>query len=266
MIYLQKLCYQKPEYSDYPFNLPIIKNLSEIDFCSPITLLVGENGSGKSTVLESLAAKINCTVVGGHDLQTDPTLQEIRKLAGYYKLSWNTKINRGFFMRSEDFFNFTRKLRQLKEEMIEELIRVEKDYKHRSQFARNQAKTTFQSSLDGLQNTYGGDLNELSHGESFLKLFQARFKPQSLYLLDEPEVPLSPVSQYSLMMMIKDRVDNHQAQFIIATHSPVLMSFPDALILSCDDDHLHSVNYSDLEQVSFLKSFLNNPRNYLRHI
>lgn len=266
MIYLQKLCYHKPELVDYPFNLPILKNLSEIEFCSPMTLLVGENGSGKSTILESLAAKINSTVVGGEDIKTDPTLVEIRKLVDYYKLSWNTKTSRGFFMRSEDFFNFTRRLHKIKQEMRSELQRVEKDYKNSSKFAQMQARTTFQSSLNGLQNTYEGDLNELSHGESFLRLFQSRFKPGGLYLLDEPEVPLSPLSQYSLVMMIKEMVDNHQSQFVIATHSPVLMSFPEALILSCDEGNIHSIDFEDLEQVNFLRSYLNNPQNYLRHI
>ncbi|MGC9366806.1 MAG: AAA family ATPase [bacterium] len=266
MIYLNKLCYKKPDLNCFPFNIPVVKNLNEIVFNSPVTILVGENGSGKSTILEALAAKINCTVVGGEDIKADPTLTEITKLADYFQLSWKTKTRRGFFMRSEDFFNFTRKLHKIKEEMKSELERVEKDYKNSSKFARMQARAAFQSSLYQLENTYRGDLDKLSHGESFLQLFQARFKPGGLYLLDEPEVPLSPISQYSLVMMIKEMVDNHQAQFVIATHSPVLMSFPKALIFSCDEGNIHPVSFDDLEQVNFLRSFLNNPLNYLRHI
>ncbi|HAZ44940.1 MAG TPA: hypothetical protein DCZ55_10825, partial [Cyanobacteria bacterium UBA11371] len=109
------------------------------------------------------------------------------------------------------------------------------------------------------------NLDANSHGESFLKLFQSRFVPGGLYLLDEPEAPLSPLRQLAFLSMLKDMV-NQDSQFIIATHSPILMAFPQASILSFDSYPVKEVPYDQLEQVTLTKAFLNNPESYLRHL
>ena len=142
---------------------------------------------------------------------------------------------------------------------------MEEEYRNRSKFAQNQARSAFESSLHGIESRYGENLDAHSHGESFLTLFQSRFVPKGLYILDEPEAPLSPLRQFSLMMLLKEMVEN-EAQFIIATHSPILMAFPGAEIYSCDGDCLHKVKYDELEHVNFTREFLNNPHNYLRRL
>lgn len=267
MILLNSIQYDKEDVNenDFPFVVPLINNLDKIEFNAAVTIIVGENGTGKSTLLESIAAAVDSIVVGAESMKSDKTLAHARLLGKHFKLSWRQKTKRGFFMRSEDFFNFTRKMNEMRQDMLSELQRVNNEYNNRSQFAQKQARTAFESSLHGIEGRYGENLDACSHGESFLNLFQSRFVPKGLYILDEPEAPLSPLRQYSFMMLLKKMVEEN-SQFIIATHSPILMAYPGAEIFSCDSDKLHKVKYNELDHVNFTREFLNNPDSYLRRI
>lgn len=269
MIHLRSIRYVKPVaslHSQFPFYLPLIDSLEEIHFDSPVTFLVGENGTGKSTFIEALAAAVGSIAVGAQSVQTDPTLEHARKLARQFKLVWQLKkTHRGFFLRAEDFFNFAKQLAQTRVEMEERLTEIEEEYKSRSAYAKSLAELPVKGSLHAMKSRYGEDLDANSHGESFLKLFQSRFVPNGLYLLDEPEAPLSPMRQLALMVMLRDMVDQN-SQFIIATHSPILMAFPGAKILSFDETPVREVRYDELEHVTLTRSFLNNPEQYLRHL
>jgi len=119
--------------------------------------------------------------------------------------------------------------------------------------------------LAAIEGRYGSDLDARSHGESFLELFQARLVPNGLYLLDEPEAALSPQSQLAFVAMMKDAVDQG-SQFVIATHSPVLMAIPSARILSFDEDPPAFVGFEDVDHVTLLRDFLQQPARFLRHI
>ena len=238
----------------FPFNIPLIQELEEIVFQQPITFFVGENGTGKSTLLESIAAGIGSIAVGGDDLQQDKTLQHARDLSKQLKFVWQKKTTRGFFLRAEDFFSFTKRTSQ----MTQELEDMASEYK-------GLAKQAILKEKAELVGRYGVNLDNNSHGESFLKLFQARFVPGGLYLLDEPEAPLSPMRQLSLLSMLKEMV-NLDSQFIIATHSPILMAFPGASILNFDSYPIKEIAYDELEHVSLTKAFLNNPELFLRHL
>ena len=150
-----------------------------------------------------------------------------------------------------------------REELQADLESVERDYVDRSETARQYARSAYAGQLGQMQREYGKDLDARSHGESYLALFQARFVPGGLYLLDEPETPLSPLRQLSFLVMLKNMVAQN-AQFIIATHSPIIMAFPGAVILNFDGDKIKQVYYQDLEHVCITKSFLENPDLYLR--
>lgn len=268
MIHLRSFVYKKPanhDDSDFPFNLPIFRSLHELKFTSPVTFLVGENGSGKSTLLEALACSIGSITIGSQSVQTDETLSAVRSLSKYLRLTWNKRTKRGFFLRAEDFFGYARRMAQIKAEMRADLQAVENDYKDRSELAKGLVKMPFARELSDMQRRYGDGLDSQSHGESFLVLFQSRFVPGGLYLLDEPEVPLSPLRQIGLLALIKEMI-GQDAQFIIATHSPILMAFPEAQILSFDEVPIQSVKYESLEHVNLTRDFLNNPDAFLRHL
>lgn len=250
----------------FPFTVPVIKSLPTIHFTAPVTFLVGENGAGKSTFLEAVANAAGSIAVGSDEIEHDKTLASVRALAKSLKLTWTKRTRKGFFLRAEDYFGYAKRLSRLREEMEQELREIDEEYKDRSTYAQGLAKMAHRGQLHALREQYGGDLDERSHGESFFTFFKARFVPDGLYLLDEPEAPLSPLRQLGFLSMLKDMTENHRAQFIIATHSPILMAFPGAIILSFDQNPVQSVAYDDLEHVTLTRQFLNNPQAYLRHL
>ncbi len=265
MIHLRSITKKKTKGSGFPYSVPVVRSLETLEFTSDITFFVGENGSGKSTVLEAIACAANLPTVGSSGTDYDDTLAAVRDFSQELGLVWSKRTRSGFFMRSEDFFGFVRRISQIRAEMQDELQRVDREYKGRSEAAQGLAKMAFAGELHALNQSYGDDLDANSHRESYFALFQARFKPGGLYLLDEPEAPLSPMRQLTLIAMLKQMVDA-DAQFIISTHSPILLAYPGATIYSFDEGQIESVPYDDLEHVTLTRSFLNDPAAFLRHL
>lgn len=252
--------------SGFPYDMPVMQSFAGMSFASPITFLVGENGSGKSTFLEAIACAVGSRTVGSESVDTDPTLADVRRFANdRLKLIWSKRTRAGFFMRSEDFFGFAKRMAQALSDMEQDSANVDTEYAGRSEFAKSLARMPYQREIGELRRAYGDGLDANSHGEGFFKLFRSRFTGAGLYLLDEPEAPLSPTRQLSLIAMLKQMVDQG-AQFIIATHSPILMAYPDAAIFSFDEGIIQRVEYDTLEHVTVTRNFLNNPEAYLRHL
>jgi predicted ATPase len=245
--------------------VPIIRALESLELGARVTFLVGENGSGKSTLLEGIAAAAGLPTVGSESLERDDTLTAQRELARALKLTWNRRVRRGFFLRAEDFFGFTKSLSKMRSELARRLQEVDDAFVTSSDWAKGLAKGPAANSLADMERRYGVDLDANSHGQSFLKLFGARFVPGGLYLLDEPEAPLSPQSQLALIALIGDMV-KQDAQFIIATHSPILLGFPDALIYSCDRVPIEAVPYEELDHVVITRDFLNSRERFLKYL
>ncbi len=249
----------------FPFNVPVMRSFGKLEFSDPVTFLVGENGSGKSTLMETLAIAAGSISVGSEAVQHDTTLEPVRQLAKFMRLTWQKRTHKGFYMRAEDFFGYARRIAAIQSDLRRDLEAVDEEYQGRSDYAKALAKMSYQGELGALKKSYGNGLDSRSHGESFLMLFQERFIPGGLYLLDEPEAPLSPVRQLSLLAILK-RMVAQDAQFIIATHSPILMAFPGALILNFDSGQIQRTDYADIEHVQVTRDFLNNPGLYLRHL
>ena len=247
----------------FPFNVPTIRTLEALRFDSAVTFFVGENGSGKSTLLEGIAAAAHLPAIGSADLEADITLGAQLELARALRLVWSRKTSRGFFLRAEDFFGFAKRLSTMRGEFLERIRQLEVEYSDRSAFAKALAMGPAHASLADMERRYGVDLDANSHGQSFLRLFRSRFVPEGLYLLDEPEAPLSPQSQLGLMAMIQDMLAEG-AQFIIATHSPILLAYPGATIYSFDQAPATVVPYAELDHVVLTREFLNAPERYLR--
>lgn len=266
MLHLRSLSLALPALDhEYPFSVPAVRETTELRFASDVTFFVGENGSGKSTLLEALAVKCRLPAVGSDDLARDETLRHARRLAKAMTLTWDHRALRGFFLRAEDFFGFTRRIAMEREGFKRRLEEIDEEYRDRSAHAKTLAQGPLRGSLGALERSYGADLDANSHGESFLKLFQARFAPDGLYLLDEPEAPLSPTSQLALLAMMQEMVAQG-GQFIIATHSPILLAFPGATIWSFDEGPPRTVPYGELEHVRVTRDFLTDPERFLRHL
>ena len=265
MTHLRSVSRKSGDGTGFPFDVPVVRALRELTFETPISFFVGENGSGKSTLLEALALAARLPTVGSTQAADDETLKAQRSLARSLKLVWNRRPRAGFFLRAEDFFGFTKQLSKTRAEMKQRLSELDDEYKERSAYAKGLASLPMKTSLAEMEGRYGEDLDANSHGQSFLKLFQSRFVPGGLYMLDEPEAPLSPQSQLALMTMIADMLAQN-AQFIIATHSPILLAFPGARIYSFDGGETKVVEYGALDHVNITRDFLNAPERFLRHM
>ncbi|RMH00306.1 MAG: ATP-binding cassette domain-containing protein [Chloroflexi bacterium] len=267
MIHLASVVLRQPKErgENFPFNIPALQGVREVTFSVPVTFLVGENGSGKSTFLEALAYAARLTTVGSEHVTRDETLTAVWQLGKQMRLSWRRKTHKGFFLRAEDFFGYVKRLAQMEADLKREMAEMDEETEGRSVLAQGLARMPFARELEAMRAQYGRNLATFSHGESFLELFQSRLKPNGFYLLDEPEAPLSPLRQLTLLSMIKHMVAAG-CQFVIATHSPILMAFPGAEILSFDERPLQAVPYESLEHVVVTRSFLENPEQYLRHL
>ncbi|MFD1990753.1 AAA family ATPase [Paenibacillus nicotianae] len=226
------------DFNSYPFSLPFIQHMDQLDLEYPVTFFVGENGSGKSTLLEGIAYQCGFHTAGGSRQNSYKLDQSESALGNYLRLSWLPKLTNGFFLRAESFYNFA--------------THIDETEKIRSTEYSNYS---------------GKSLHHRSHGESFLTLFTQKFasaRGQSIYLLDEPEAALSPARQLSLMRIIKDL--SPRSQFIIATHSPILLGYPDAEIISFDQDQLQPIDYQDTDHYQITRRFLENPKRILAEL
>ena len=251
----------------FPFSIPAIRELETLDLDRPVTFLVGENGSGKSTLLEALAWSVQAITVGSEPLDRDPTLEHIRPLGRALRPVWNSRVRRGFFLRAEDFFGFVKHINRSRVELQAEGSRVRAERPELPQRELDRVAAPYEGSARALTARYGENMDARSHGEQFLAFFQSRLVPGGLYLLDEPEVPLSPSRQLTLLSILKGEVERDEpSQFVIATHSPILMAFPGARILSFDDTPIQNVGYDDLEHVRLMRDFLSRPEQFLKHL
>jgi predicted ATPase len=219
-----------PSFDEYPFVLPAVRNLHSLVPHPAVTFLVGENGSGKSTLLEAIAIICGFNPEGGTRNFNFATRETHSPLHQFLKPVRGVKQPRGgFFLRAESLYNVA--------SVIDDL---------------------------GVTGYYGGvSLHAQSHGESFFTLFMEKFQGQGLYLMDEPEAALSPTRQMSLIARMHELVRDG-SQFIIATHSPILMAYPEADILQMTPDGPQTVDYTDTEHYRVTRDFLMNHKKMLR--
>jgi len=252
----------------FPFDVPAIRNQLDVpvEFTAPVTFLVGENGSGKSTFMEGVACAVALPGIGADDPSNDPTLKYGRELASVGKLRWQLRHpHKGYFFRAEDFFGFTKRMDRLKAELLAEAEQMRQDLE-RSEYARELGAGVLSGQARAIDKRYGASgLDARSHGEQFLDLFSARCRPGGVYLLDEPEAPLSPARQLTFLSMLRAMMDEG-SQFVIATHSPMLLALPGAQILSFDGGAIRPATYETLEHVQIMRTFLEDPEAYLRHL
>jgi predicted ATPase len=265
MLYLSELR-RRPGFpvdgDRFPWSLPLVRDLERLEFTTPITFLVGENGCGKSTLLEGMAVGIDAVAAGAHDLERDPTLQAARDFAAGFLFARRRHARTRLFLRAEDMFGYTGRLSA----NIGELEAIEQDFAALPEGpGRDRAIGLARGERAALTRRYGENPDGKSHGETFLAMLQTRLVPNGLYILDEPETPLSPSRVLALIVMLAECV-KRGCQFIIATHSPLLMAMPDATILLVEDGRLRSVAWDDLEHVRVTRAFMRDPAAVLRQL
>jgi predicted ATPase len=223
-----------PTHQQFPFNVRAFQETSRIDLVSPITFFVGDNGTGKSALLDAIARKSGFLPWGGSKIHRAHHNPFETQLANYLQLTFDPRHRYGFHFRAETFFNFASSLDDI---LLD----------------------------DPARDKYfgGGSLNVLSHGESFLAFFKGySFQLDGLYLLDEPESALSPRNQVDFVRLILDSVQIGNKQYIMASHSPIILSCPGAQILGFDSPPIATVPYTDSSPYHFYKEFLRHPEKF----
>ncbi len=238
-MFIKRIEYEKEKIlnpNEYPYNIPCLKELDILEFHSPVTFLIGENGSGKSTLIEALALSMGMNGEGGTNNFNFSTKNTVSSLHQYIKVIKTPDLPQTkFFLRAESFYNFATRVDEL-----------EKDSGRMLEY-------------------YGGkSLHEQSHGESFMAVMKNRFGKNGLYILDEPEAALSPTRQMSLLILMKQLIDEG-SQFIIATHSPILLAYPDAEIYNVEQE-FQKCKYEDTEYYQLYKLFINDKERILREL
>jgi predicted ATPase len=224
------------DWTAYPFSVPTIASLPEISIHSRIAFFAGENGTGKSTLLEAIAAHYGFGPEGGNRNFSSNTAESNRStdpLARALRISFDKRTGAGFFLRAESFFNTA--------SVIDNL---------------------------GVQEGYGGrSLHAQSHGESFFALLLHKSQRNGLFLLDEPEAALSPQRQLAFLVLLHDTLRRYKdAQFLISTHSPVLLGYPGAQIFSFDGGHLQEIDYEDTAPLQIVRRFTTDRDNFLQEL
>ena len=215
----------------YPFNIRAFSHGIDLTFRSAVTFFVGENGSGKSTLLEAIAECCGFNPEGGGRDHHRETVAGTPSLARALTLSWTPKVTQGFFLRAESFYDFATYIQQVSD-----------------------------------MRAYGGkSLHEQSHGESFLALFTHRFE-RGFFILDEPEAALSPQRQLTFLRLLHDLTRDGHAQFLIATHSPILLAYPGATLFDLDGDAIREIEYRETKHFLITRDFLNSPERFFKHL
>lgn len=225
-------------FNRYPFSLPAVQALHQVALHPRVTYFIGENGSGKSTLLEAIAVSLGFNAEGGSKNFSFGTRRSHSELHEHLTVAKGfRRPSTGFFLRAESFFNVATEIERLDEDPF---------------------------GGPPVTDAYGGkSLHEQSHGESFLALMNERFRDQGLYILDEPEAALSPQRQLSVLARMHDLVLGG-SQFIIATHSPILLAYPDSWIYQCSAKGIERVAYEDTEHFQVTRDFLVDPQRMLR--
>ncbi len=226
-----------PTRDHYPFDLPVFSQSERIEFRTPITLFVGENGTGKSTLLQALARKCGIHIWQDEERRRAEFNPDEDKFRDYISVEWTDGPVQGSFFGSSLFQDF---------------VRILDDWAAVS---------------PGLLKYFGGQsLMTKSHGQSIMSFFKARYRIKGLYLLDEPETALSPKTQLELLDVLVKMAGADHAQFIIATHSPILLACPGASILSFDNIAVKEVQYEETEHYKIYKGFMEDRQKYLDKI
>ncbi|MCM3735990.1 AAA family ATPase [Bacillus cytotoxicus] len=241
--FLQTILFKKdkiPSFSIYPFSLPVVRSLQSLPFHPKVTYIIGENGTGKSTLLEAISTAWGFNPEGGTKNFRFSTNSSHSNLHEYLTLVKGLqKPKDGFFLRAESFYNVA--------SYIDEMDR---------------------DPLSGgrIIDSYGGtSLHEQSHGESFFSVFINRFSSNGLYILDEPEAALSPMRQLSMLIRMHELIDEG-AQFIIATHSPILMAYPDATMYSLHQENIKEITLEETEHYQTMKLFFEDRARLFHHL
>ena len=262
MPFIKSISLDTPRQHPFPYNIPAVKFAKQLSLESAVTIFVGDNGCGKSTLLETIALSLDLPLIGGH-IKRHAGFEAATSLQDDLHIEWKRQTAKGFFFRAEDFSDFVNAVERENDRINADLSDLQGNVDE--QIIR-QMRDSMNYSLSEMRRQYGDNMQAFSHGEAYLTILQTRIQDKGIYLLDEPEAALSPLKQLSLIAFLLEVIKSGNAQFILATHSPILMGIPGAILFEILENGMQQVNYKETDHYRITKNFLENPDYYLRHL
>ena len=262
MSFIESFSINSQKKNPFPFNVLAVQLAKEIEVDNKVTIFVGDNGCGKSTLLESIALSVNLPLIGGY-INEHAGFEAARILQPHLDIQWKRKTNKGFFFRAEDFSDFINSVENERRKIERDLFDLKGDV---DDSVIKKMSESMNYKLYAMRKSYGENMQAFSHGEAYLKILETRIQDKGIYLLDEPEAALSPLKQLSLLFLIIEAGKKDNTQFILSTHSPIMMGIPGATIYEIKEDGMQKVQYEETDHYRITKTFLNNPASYLRHL
>ena len=262
MPFLRSFSIKPGKTHPFPYNITAVKFARQVELDKGVTIFIGDNGCGKSTLLESIALKLNLPLIGGF-IAKHRGFEAAKLLQPFTEIEMKRQTAKGFFFRAEDFSDFINSVDNDRRKIADSLHDLQGNV---DDSIINQMSDSMNYSLYEMRKNYGDNMQAYSHGEAYLKILQTRVGDKGIYLLDEPEAALSPLRQISLLFLIVEILKSNNTQFIISTHSPILMGIPGARIYQITEDAMEQVDYKETDHYRITKTFLNNPDYYLREL
>lgn len=262
MPFLKSFSINTDKKHPFPFSVAAVRFAKNVNLDERVTIFIGDNGTGKSTLLESIALSVQLPLIGGH-ISQQRGFEAASILKPFIEIEWKRETSKGFFFRAEDFSDFVNSVENENQRIAYDLRSLEGEV---DDSIIRQMSDSMNYSLRNMRKDYGENMQAFSHGEAYLKILQTRIGDKGIFLLDEPEAALSPLKQLSLIFFIIEVLKSRNTQFIISTHSPILMGIPNALIYEIQEDGMQPVDYKDTDHYRITKLFLNNPEHYLKEM
>ena len=262
MAYIEAIRINTDKRHPFPFDVPAVKFAKNVNLDAPVSFIIGDNGTGKSTLLETLAYRLQLPHMDGAGYGKK-CFEAARTLVQYLEVDYKVDRPIGFLFRAEDFGDLMNSV-----ERQDARLHAQLDALHGTvpDHIVQEMKDNANLQLFHMRKDYGQELRSFSHGEAYLHIMQEKVKQRGIYILDEPEAALSPAKQLALIHFIREHLKDHRSQFIIATHSPILMAYPGAKIHEVNADGMKETKLEDTEHFAITKSFLNDPEMFLRHL
>jgi predicted ATPase len=255
MTYIKKLSIVPIKIHPFPFDVPAVKLAQNIELDNKVTIFMGRNGSGKSTIMEALALFTKLPIINGA-IDNNESFIAARALQPYMEVKLNQPVLNGFFFRAEDFSYYITSVQRAKQHIYGELEDLKGKVKNS---VIEEIAEGMNYSLHKMRRQYGENLELLSHGEACMRILKTKIQSRGLYLLDEPELGLDPTTQLTLNSWLTEMADNNNIQFIITTHSPIIASMSNAALYEIQEDAIRKVEYKKSNHYRIFQNLFDEP-------
>jgi predicted ATPase len=261
MSFLESVSVKTDKIQPFPFNIPAFKYAKDIEL-GKLTIIIGENGCGKSSFLESIALNKNLPLIGG-PIEYNDSFDAARQIQPYLKIKQKKSFQKGFFFRAEDFSEYINGVQREKNKLYDSL----KDLKGEvGDSIIERMVESMNYLLHAMRRMYGDNLQALSYSQACMTILQSRIHESGIYILDEPELGFTVQTQLWFVSFLMKKIRNENIQFIISTHSPIIASIENAILYQIREDAMQRITYAETDHYKILKSYLDNPSVYLKHL